>query len=275
MSESEIKRMNYFDLQFLEEADFTTEQDYHLGMRRRHNRLLHTPGIAEGLQVEKTDAKAIKVRPGTAVDVKGQEIVQFSDFTIDLSNATNYPANSHIYITIAYSQKETDPQPLENPRGFTRTTEKPVIEAKTTAPPTDGTVIQLAKFELDSNGNVLGNVGDELDGDVRVSVGPVLADNAVSIKKLKKELILEATVSLGPGGKQSFAAFTAPLSAPNSAFLLIYAYSTTAGAKFQWEQEYTTVGTAPNLSTTQTVTFKNSGTNSIEVKFKIYAVLES
>ena len=34
-----IKRLHYFDRQFLVEADFTDEQQYHLDMRRRLNRL--------------------------------------------------------------------------------------------------------------------------------------------------------------------------------------------------------------------------------------------
>lgn len=271
MPENNIKRLRYFDHQFLVEDDFTDEQNYHLGMRRRHNRLLHTPGIADGLQVKKKDAKTVTVTSGTAIDVNGQEIIQLADVSLPL----NYPANSDVYITINYSEEQTDPQSPEKPSTKTRITEQPEIKATTTPPPTDGTVIQLAKFTLDALGNVPGNVEAQLDGGVRVSVGAVLADNAISIKKLKKQLVWDSTVSLGPGGNQSFPAFTAPLSAPNSAFLLIYAYSTTAGAKFRWEQEYSTVGTAPTLSTTQTVTFRNLGTNSIEIKFKIYAVLES
>ena len=43
-----IKRLRYFDNQFLVEADFTDEQKYHLEMRRRLNRALHSFGIAAG-----------------------------------------------------------------------------------------------------------------------------------------------------------------------------------------------------------------------------------
>jgi hypothetical protein len=277
MAEEFIKRLRYFDKQFLVEADFTDEQKYHLGMRRRHNRLLHTPGIAQGLEIQKTDAKKVKVTPGTALDSKGQEIVLFTDFSLDLSNATSYPPNSTVYITIEYQEEATDPQPPEKPENKTRTVEKPLIKAITNEPSADDTVIQLAKFKLDSNGNVPGNVG--LDGGVRKSVGAVLADNAISIRKLKKELRDDRTITLNPGASERILAFTAPLSAPTSAFLLIYAYSTTPGAIFRWEQEYSTVGTLPNLSTNQTVIFRNVGTGTnaiaISITFKIYAVLES
>ena len=46
-----IKRLRYFNHQFLRVEDFQEEQDYHLRMRRRLNRVLHTWGVAEGLQV--------------------------------------------------------------------------------------------------------------------------------------------------------------------------------------------------------------------------------
>jgi len=45
---AEIKRVNYFTYQFLVEKDFTDEQAYHLGMRRRHNRLHHIWGVRKG-----------------------------------------------------------------------------------------------------------------------------------------------------------------------------------------------------------------------------------
>ena len=44
------KRLRYFNGQFLQQEDFADEQTYHLDRQRRHNRDLHTPGIAEGLE---------------------------------------------------------------------------------------------------------------------------------------------------------------------------------------------------------------------------------
>ena len=43
------RRVHYFDHQFLRVEDFTDEQAYHLEMRRAHNRMLHSPGVAHGL----------------------------------------------------------------------------------------------------------------------------------------------------------------------------------------------------------------------------------
>jgi len=63
-----IQRLRYFDHQFLVVADFKEEQDYHKEMRRRLNRVLHTPGIAEGLEVVRTSNKSVTVKPGIAID---------------------------------------------------------------------------------------------------------------------------------------------------------------------------------------------------------------
>ncbi|MBD2037667.1 hypothetical protein H6F76_22165 [Leptolyngbya sp. FACHB-321] len=269
-----IQRLNYFNQQFLVEKDFEDEQKYHLDMRRRHNRLLHTPGIAEGLQVIKTAARQIKVMPGMAIDAQGREMLLLEDFTLNLAAAANAP----VFITITYGDQESDPQPPApaTPVGNTRVTEKPTIVASTTTP--DSTVVQLARITLDGSGNVPGNANDPFDGGVRVAAGSVLADNSVSVKKLKKTISSLSgtdTVNLGPGERKAVPAFVAPLASASSAFLLVYAFSPTAGARFRWEQEYSTTGTAPNLTTNQTVSFTNLGTTAIDVKYKIYVVLES
>ncbi|XHX78798.1 MAG: hypothetical protein RBJ76_02375 [Stenomitos frigidus ULC029] len=275
----DIQRLNYFNQQFLIEADFETEQKYHLEMRRRHNRLLHTSGSAEGLEVVKTEAKKLKVTPGTAIDVKGQELILSDDFVIDLSTpASTSTPNAVVFITIAYGEKESDPQPLApaTPIGNTRVTEKPTIVASTSTP--DSSVVQLAKITLDGSGNVPGNVNDKFDGGVRVAAGSVLADNSVSVKKLKKTLSSLSgtdTVTIGPGGNRQIPAFTASLASASSAFLLVYAFSPTPDAKFRWEQQYSTTGTAPNLTINQIVIFSNLGTTPVDVKYKIYIVLES
>lgn len=270
----DIKRLNYFNQQFLVEADFEDEQKYHLAMRRHHNRLLHTPGIAEGLQVFKTADRQLKVTPGTALDTQGREMILLDDFTINLTAAANAP----VFIIIAYDEQESDPQPPApaTPVGNTRWTEKPTIAQSTTIPAR--TAVQLARITLDGSGNVPGNVNEPLDGGVRVAAGSVLADNSVSINKLKKTISSLSgtdTVNLGPGERKAVPAFSANLDLASSAFLLVYAFSPTAGARFRWEQEYSTAGTAPNLTTNQTVIFTNLGTTAIDVKYKIYVVLES
>lgn len=164
-----IKRLHYFDHQFLVEADFTDEQKYHLEMRRRLNRVLHTFGIAEGLQVVKKTNKIVTVSPGVAIDHLGREMIIEADQDIDLSAITTaVPA----FITIAYDEQQTDPSTATGAPGNTRFTEQPILQAVTTPPPTDGSVIRLARIDLTAGGNVPGNVNDAFDGGVRQTAGP-------------------------------------------------------------------------------------------------------
>lgn len=123
-----VKRLHYFNGQFLRASDFTTEQEYHLQMRRSHNRLLHTVGIADGLKVEiQPGGAAITVRPGIAYDGQGREIVLAEEQDIDL------PAGA-LYVTIAYSESQSDPTDETGSTGDTRWTEEPQIELTTNAP---------------------------------------------------------------------------------------------------------------------------------------------
>jgi len=70
------KRLKYYDGQFLVVQDFQAEQNYHLDRQRRQNRLLRTPGILEGLEVEVNDNRTgVKIAPGTAVDYQGRLII--------------------------------------------------------------------------------------------------------------------------------------------------------------------------------------------------------
>ncbi|MDB9326730.1 hypothetical protein PN435_11185, partial [Nodularia spumigena CS-590/02] len=109
--DDQIQRLHYFDNQFLKAEDFTTEQEYHLEMRRRHNRVLHTKGVAEGLEIKKKDNKTITVTAGTAIDGNGKEIVLLQDFSISLADTTKYPKDSTVYIFASHNENKEKPQP--------------------------------------------------------------------------------------------------------------------------------------------------------------------
>lgn len=283
-----IKRLRYFDKQFLVEADFTDEQNYHLNMRRRHNRLLHTPGIAEGLEVEIEDVQKIKVKPGVAIDKDGRELVQVEEYSINLSNIAKESPDSNVYITIKYGEQSTDPQVPEKPndKENTRIIETPIIEAKTDPPPQDGAFIQLAAFKL-KNGNLQGSPGDKVDKNNRKTVSAVLADRTVSINKLKTGTVIEGKLSLGkdvPTNTKdpkypSVTVFTTLLSQdkPNSAFILVYAYAEPtkdAEPTFTWEQQYVT--DYKSNTVTQKVIFSTSITDyTFSVNYKIYPVFDN
>ena len=79
------KRMNYYDHQFLGAADFKAEQDYHVNMRRMHNKLLHTWGVLDGLEVTATGT-TVNVAAGRAIDGDGCEIILSDRTPLDLSS---------------------------------------------------------------------------------------------------------------------------------------------------------------------------------------------
>jgi hypothetical protein len=106
---NEVKRMNYYDGLFLKADDFILEQNYHLRLRRLHNRYLHSPGIVTGLQVKPGSGPKVIVTEGMALNrtlVDGEEVSQeillYQDYELDLSK---YKAGDNIYITIGYQEE--------------------------------------------------------------------------------------------------------------------------------------------------------------------------
>src|SRR4051794_30150351 len=103
-----VKRMNYYNHQFLRQGDFLAEQKYHLSMRRLHNSALHTPGILNGLDVTPAgggSATAVLVKSGVAMDSAGREIVLPDNVPLDLGAAA---VGATVYITIAYQEDLSD-----------------------------------------------------------------------------------------------------------------------------------------------------------------------
>ena len=113
-----IKRLHYFNGQFLKEQDFTDEQKYHLDMRRRLNQRLHAPGIVFGLEVI-PGANKVTVQPGMAIDAQGREII--------LESATDLTITAAADITIAYKEEQTDESSETGIVGNRRWTESGVL----------------------------------------------------------------------------------------------------------------------------------------------------
>ena len=79
---TKIRRVHFFDGEFLDAADFICEQDYHKDARQRHNQWLHTFGVAEGgLQVTLVPPgggvgpNVVEISPGVAITSEGKELV--------------------------------------------------------------------------------------------------------------------------------------------------------------------------------------------------------
>jgi hypothetical protein len=187
---ADIKRLNYFNYQFLVDQDFQVEQAYHLDMRRRHNRALHSWGVAEGFKVDKTDdKKKVSIGTGTAIDKDGQEIVILSD-PESLSLDTFAP-NTDVYVTIAYGEFPSDSKTFGTVTDNTRMTERPTPPKPwTTVPPTDGSVIVLAKVHLDESGNV-----DNIDQSVRKMAGTAIPSGAIGANELINNAVIESKLA--------------------------------------------------------------------------------
>src|SRR5256885_3783368 len=95
------KRMNFSERQFLRAQDFIDEQDYHLDRHRRHNRMLHTPGVAgKDLQVSgNLDSTTVTVSAGTALDADGREIVLLEPTPVPMPSGIT--GDVAVYITLS------------------------------------------------------------------------------------------------------------------------------------------------------------------------------
>lgn len=177
-----LKRLNYFNHQFLAEQDFKDEQAYHLDMRRRHNRFLHTWGVADGLEVEKITEREILVTQGLAIDRDGREIVLDQAVRREVRHLG---VDSDGYVTVGYREsfEEADHHGGAGLDAYTRVTESAELRVERQSPPDDGSVVLLARMTLDSDGRIA-----TLDTSVRKRAGAVLADALVTEEKLLPRL---------------------------------------------------------------------------------------
>jgi hypothetical protein len=187
---AEVKRLNYFNGQFLVEKDFQDEQKYEVDMRRRLNAGLHSFGVVGGLGVTKSGDKQVTIAPGVALNRDGAEIVLTAPLAVDM---TPFGANATVFLTIAYKEV-LDPADHYTTGGldnFTRTTERPAAEAKTTAPAGDGTVTPLARIVLDG----AGNVPAAIDTSIQTQVTTKLANGSVASVQLANNAVIEAKLA--------------------------------------------------------------------------------
>ena len=149
---SEIKRLNYYNSQFLKEDDFLDEQLYHNQMRYLHNRALHTWGVVEGLEVKQiTGTGTVKVGAGIAIDRLGREIVLPAP--TDAIALDAYAASARVYVTIKYGEvfDQADKDTQSTSKLYTRTTERPEVNTTATAPADDAPEVVLAVVVLDKD----------------------------------------------------------------------------------------------------------------------------
>lgn len=145
-----IKRLKYYNGQFLQEPDFTAEQEYHLDRQRRHHRQLHTPGIADGLAVT-VGTTSVSVAPGTAIDGQGRQIVLSEARTVGFASSLN---GQSALVVISYAEEPADDATVGD-AGKTRWKEVPLVDAilESGAPPPSDR-IPLARLQISSTGTV-------------------------------------------------------------------------------------------------------------------------
>ena len=197
------KRMNYYDHQFLGAADFKAEQDYHVNMRRMHNKLLHTWGVLDGLEVTATGT-TVNVAAGRAIDSDGCEIILSDRTPLDLSQQT---AGTPIFITIAYKESPSDHTAEAGGEGDTRIEEAAEVKASTTAPTEKSKTLILAK--VTRTGTTLG----AFDLSELTRAGVVIGSN-VTVEKLtlKKAGVADNAQPFLTCGAANLAAFNANVS---------------------------------------------------------------
>ncbi|MBW4643005.1 MAG: hypothetical protein KME23_08435 [Goleter apudmare HA4340-LM2] len=187
---AEIKRLNYFTSQFLIEDDFQDEQAYHRELRHRHNQLLHSWGVVEGLIVSKTGDKQVTISSGVAINKDGKEIILPSE---PPPPPLNLSGTGDVLVTIEY-QDVTDEKDKDTTSGvvnqFRRITERPLIKSTNSQPANDGAVILLARVRLDTNGNIEGTP----DNTVRTLVSATISPGAVSTTQLANNSVNAAKI---------------------------------------------------------------------------------
>lgn len=156
---NDVKRMRYFNGLFLKEEEFNLEQDYHIRMRRLHNRHLHKWGIAWGLDVEAGPGnEEVTIKEGMALnkvlengEEVSQEIVVTSNAVVDLSS---YNANDGVYLYVSYSKEEADVVQEKGGDKKIHWWEKAVIGHSKTKPTNENENIVLCKVVIKADGTI-------------------------------------------------------------------------------------------------------------------------
>jgi hypothetical protein len=197
------KRVRFFDGQFLQDQDFIDEQRYHLDRERRHNRLLHVAGIAEGLQVQATGAFKLVVTAGTAIDADGRPLVLADQVTVDLPPETF--TNQRGQVLAAYQEVPADQQTVGGSADETRWLEHPRIVALPANAAWQGATppVTLAQLTVDNKGTITVDASVRRYSGVRLpgatADAPGLAATASGPVELSGSLTVDGNLGVGTG----------------------------------------------------------------------------
>lgn len=165
--EQPLDRLNYYNGQRLEAADFRLEQEFHIRVRRWLNKSLYTWGIAAGLEVtvKEGDPHKVVVSPGMALDIDGREIILLEAREVQVVGKPSLTEGvvSGNYLVIQYYEEKVAPiadgcaVPLKDKSGSkiawggpSRIRSEPLISFQNDWPYKEGgQKIVLAQVELD------------------------------------------------------------------------------------------------------------------------------
>jgi hypothetical protein len=118
-SDPTLTRVNYFTGQVLSAADLQAEQHYVLDRLRLRNRHLLGRGVIGGLAVSASNASAVVVSPGYAIDCYGDDIFLQTSTTLPLHSGPN-----ERFVVIEYAEALVSPVPTtDGDTQFTRIVE--------------------------------------------------------------------------------------------------------------------------------------------------------
>jgi hypothetical protein len=106
---SGAKRLSYFEGQRLSASDFRAEQEYLIGRRRLHNRVLHGFGVAGGLSVTIAGGASpplVVIGAGLALDRYGREVELDAPVALAIGSA-----DCPQYVIVEYLEREVDAVP--------------------------------------------------------------------------------------------------------------------------------------------------------------------
>lgn len=107
-----LDRVNYFNGQRLDAADFRADQDYQTRIRRKLLSSLYSIGIVQGLEVNQNpDKHKVTISPGVALDFQGREIILLESTDV-LVSGTPTPSSGVIFgnfLTISYAEQRVQP----------------------------------------------------------------------------------------------------------------------------------------------------------------------
>lgn len=121
-----VERLHYFNGQRLVARDLELEQRYFIEVRRRLNRGLYSPGVVDGLEASKVDARHVRVSHGLALDPAGREVILLSDTTLAVPSRLPSSPLGGYFLVIQYGE-QTRPGTLADCREGVGTTPPDLI----------------------------------------------------------------------------------------------------------------------------------------------------